>query len=443
MTLGDKNMVNVQKIQRELIKYFYCYSANELKTICEQYGLACDTTLEPMCNKANFIRSGLQHQSLEELQNLMTTIIKENNCPKFTRAIKECLEQDPFEITFPIRRAIISFLSIGHSIEGKESIPQFLNRVWDLKIMPSYYGYDNLEVDIIRHIQANEEMGYEELFEVLDVLYISDIQFKEFLTQLVHPNVRINREDQLKYVQEINELLKQDGYLLMENTNCGEEQILYHIEKTRPCKTLVSLKLLFAPIYKKFNALTENQLLELSTNQDEQVLFYNDFIDSKEGLTWEKLVRWWNKGEQQYSLIQERELYKRLGRSLETEAERLFFNQYYKLLHPKGSQIPALIPQVYCKYSLAGRNINPETSYNYQRMSFQLIMPKNIPIIIEIVGNTAPRISAQKMADQRKLKMSGYEIYSFHEEEFTDKITIARLIEAFIEQLFYKHKIEI
>lgn len=443
--------MDIQVVQREITEYFYSYSANDLRAICKKYKLECDDSLEPMNSKRIYIKSGLLKMNVHQLYDLIAAIVKENECPKFVRAIDGYIEQDPFEITMHTRRMVIDVLSKGHCIEGKIFISNFLNRIWDLKKMHSYYDNENLETDIIRYMQANDDLSYEEMFDILDILYISDDRFKKFLTQVVHPAVRINSNEQAQYVHEINDIIIRDGYTLFENGQLAGNP-LYSVMKIRNSTCGTVKNLLFASICRKPDIVIEDSLsneLTVVNNEDSDCLIYNYPINPKKGLTWDDLVIWWNKDESNYTVDIERQLYTRLKKSLDSEPEKLFFDLYYRITHPQGTNMPALIPQVYCHYDPKTAKFRNGNGYVHQRMDFLMILPNETRIVVEIDGKqhyskdgrASSKLYAEMVSDDRKLKLYGYEVYRFGGYEFINQEKAEEIVNEFIKQLFLKYPV--
>lgn len=445
--------MNSERISNAIKDYLYRYSALSLKGVCERYDLVCDSSLEPMHSKRVYISSGLVKLSSSKIQEIALKIIRENECPNLVEEIDGCLDEDPFEITMNTRRLIVELLSKNHDLQGKQTISKFLGRIWDLKCMPSNYGHSNAEDDIIRHMQANDDLSYEEMFELLKVMYISDNKFKEFLCQLVHPDIRLNVKEQMQYVNEINEILCLDGYGLSENgfiKGCP----IFKVEKcTIGICTTVS-NLIFASKQRKPDIVIEDSLsniLKLRNNDDNDCLVYNNFISNTKGLTWEDLVIWWNNGNKDYTLEQEQKLFTRLNKSLESNPEHIFFKEYYKYMHPFGGDIPALIPQVYCYYDPKSARFRKGDKYVHQRMDFLMIFPRGVRIVIEIdgkqhysiEGEANPKLYAEMVSDDRRLKLYGYDVYRFGGYEFVDNNHAKEVIKEFIDQLFLKYNINI
>jgi very-short-patch-repair endonuclease len=176
------------------------------------------------------------------------------------------------------------------------------------------------------------------------------------------------------------------------------------------------------------------------------------------GLLWMELVDWWKYFANIKNLSDTeagKRLYKRLKESLkDNQIEIFFFENYYQKLYPRFSkQLPALIPQVYLHYDPYTIQLLKKMSKNKrlkrQRMDFLLLLPRNQRIVIEIdgkqhysdnQGRANPNQYSEMVAEDRKLKLSGYEIYRFGGYELMqDNASI--VIEDFFLKLFSKYEI--
>jgi very-short-patch-repair endonuclease len=120
-----------------------------------------------------------------------------------------------------------------------------------------------------------------------------------------------------------------------------------------------------------------------------------------------------------------------LAESLGSAPERRLFETYCKHYGPARSfELPALIPQVYLHYDPYTRAeiaARAGEELPRQRMDFLLLFPDRVRVVIEVDGKqhystddrAEPRLYAQMMAEDRRLRLSGYEIYRFGGQELT------------------------
>jgi hypothetical protein len=170
---------------------------------------------------------------------------------------------------------------------------------------------------------------------------------------------------------------------------------------------------------------------------------------SPAGMSWRDLTAWFGerpdmagKDEQEVA----RQLYRRLLQSMTgNEAERFIFRQYCSLYRTRGSSIPALIPQVYVHLDPYTRR-SAKASLVRQRMDFLLLFPHHRRIVIELDGrqhyadedgHADVRRYAEMVAEDRKLRLLGYEVYRFggYEIDFRSETGRSRT-EATLEEFF-------
>lgn len=149
---------------------------------------------------------------------------------------------------------------------------------------------------------------------------------------------------------------------------------------------------------------------------DAQLKQLRSFGPNSNGLSWSELVEWWKtktKSTARNADIKN-ELFVRLRDSLDSEAERIFFKEYY-MSYKDYKDFPALIPQVYLHYDPFSKNVRGNSIiYMHQRMDFLMLLPDGIRIIFEIDGKqhyskdekAAPELYAEMVTDTRNLKSS-------------------------------------
>ncbi|MGF6884992.1 very-short-patch-repair endonuclease [Nocardia sp. GAS34] len=187
-----------------------------------------------------------------------------------------------------------------------------------------------------------------------------------------------------------------------------------------------------------------NNILDIVENE-QYCLVYNRPLTDR-GLTWRELVGWW--AEQYPGPATEREhalgLYDRLVKSLDNKTEKTLFRAYSTLYaRPDGFDLPALIPQVYLHYDpYTKRQLgNRPNQLERQRMDFLLLLPHRRRIVIEVDGRqhyasrdgiADPALYSTMVAEDRRIKLAGYEVFRFGGHELTrDAAESARLLDTF------------
>lgn len=171
------------------------------------------------------------------------------------------------------------------------------------------------------------------------------------------------------------------------------------------------------------------------------------------GLLWTDLLKWWaNKNNLPFPEKKtEEDLLLRLKKSLAPNSppEILLFKTYFSHFREKlGEALPALVPQVYLHY-------DPKTSKELkgikrlprQRMDFLILFSNSERVVIEVDGKhhyandddqASPQKYSEMVAQDRKLRLQGYEVYRFGGYELNEN-TGKDLITSFFEQLFIKY----
>ena len=187
-----------------------------------------------------------------------------------------------------------------------------------------------------------------------------------------------------------------------------------------------------------------SNVIEITRNA-EFCLVYNLAV-AESGLTWHELTRWWA-GNVELDADTERvkaaELYRRLFASMAGNgAEEMLFSEFCSLYRTNGFDTPALIPQVYLHYDPYSRGTAGPLVR--QRMDFLLLLPRRRRVVIELDGrqhyadergraDTARY--AEMMAEDRRLRLAGYEVYRFGGAEFVNREQARGMLRTFFTAL--------
>ncbi|WP_226036127.1 endonuclease domain-containing protein [Aquibacillus saliphilus] len=272
----------------------------------------------------------------------------------------------------------------------------------------------------------------------------------------LHPRQYINSHRNINdIVDNLNQFLGFDGYEIIHNGNAFT--VKYNNQQHSG-----SLKnLLFASDGPKPEIVlvdTLNYDIDVVANKN-HILIYDQPITA-DGLTWQDLVGWWS---QTYNVPsdQDRKFYHRLNQSLASSPpEQLFFWTYYETFSPTVyEEVPALIPQVYLHYDpYTLRQLNGGSRIPRQRMDFLMLLPENNKIVIEIDGKQhytkdhinepSPKKYAEMVSEDRRLRLSGYEVYRFGGRELMantkqEEAESKERVVDFFEDLFDKHQIKL
>jgi very-short-patch-repair endonuclease len=167
-----------------------------------------------------------------------------------------------------------------------------------------------------------------------------------------------------------------------------------------------------------------------------------------DGLLWSELVAWWkesarpNKNSTTPAGI---ELNARLQEGL-NEPEKLLMRRYSATMKPKlGDRYPAIIPQVHMDYDPYTKFQRQEPGpLERQRMDFLLLLEGGRRVVLEIDGKQhysdadrpSPLKYAKMVAEDRRLKLRGYQVFRFGGQEFVDVSNAEAMLDAFFIDLF-------
>ena len=441
-------MVTLNDVKREIAEAIAAEKAYGLPRLCVNYGLDDGSEDEAYRSKRSYVLKRLVGKDREFILELSKRVMEEYPTSNLEKVLNKYFTEDFFNISNITRDKILKKLNEIGKLEGKLEIVEFLDRVFNIKSMPSEENeFDTFEYDVIRHMRCNDDWDYYYLLkEKMNLLYVSDKVFINFLEQIVHPYIR-KEEDKKQYVNEINKNLAKDGYELVSDDVVSGETI-YKVRKTVESGVTGQVKnLIFASDGPKpeiiFSDLLNNDI-KIVKNKEHCLIYCNPI--GRAGLRWGKLVEWWEiQGKSKDNTMNvEQSLYKRLEKSLTNEIERKIFYTYYKEFKPKlQNELPVLIPQVYLHYDpLTIKQLRGEKRLIHQRMDFLMLISDRDRIVIELDGKqhysdgdfSSPKKYSEMVAADRKLTLNGYKIFRFGGYELKGEDN-SEIIKAFFNEL--------
>lgn len=122
-------------------------------------------------------------------------------------------------ISEPVRRDCINIiLALTTTFHGRLALLEFLNKIWDLKKMPSKDSrYENAEGDIWQHMINNSDIDEETLLiDYLGLLFCTDEVFLKFVELVLDPLVFVGTAEQKDLlISQLNENIGGDGFQLV------------------------------------------------------------------------------------------------------------------------------------------------------------------------------------------------------------------------------------
>ncbi|WBP89192.1 AbiJ-related protein [Kitasatospora cathayae] len=317
---------------------------------------------------------------------------------------------------------------------------QFLRRLYDL---------DNLPSNDHRHATATQDIGHHCIADPNDweadwiwtdprlALADGDEYLLLFLAEMLHPAVRTDATEVEQLRIFINAALIHDGYELAETDSISGAPVF----APRPIGSGVpgTMKNLFfasngpKPDFVLGDAINNDILV---VRNGDSCLQYDRPL-SASGLTWGSLMNWWRaqvpfpEGATDQTVGES--LYRRLWTSLHHDPkrpdvitpERLLFRTYCRHypINETGAAYPALLPQVYLHLDPRTRaeRGGKDSVLGRERMDFLLLLPGGVRIVVEVDGRqhyaegdvASPRLYSKMVAEDRALRLKGYQVYRF------------------------------
>jgi very-short-patch-repair endonuclease len=337
---------------------------------------------------------------------------------------------------------------------------QFLDRLYDLDALPTTDRrttlYPTARADIAQHCRDdnNDWKGFWVLEDERFGLATSDAALLRFLAEMLHPEVRLNLAEVERLHEFLNQILVYDGYEIVPVGVISGAPVF--AGRRVGAGVPGSMKnLIFAADGPKPEIVFSDALNnDVRVVKNEQFCLVYDRPPAAHGITWADLTSWWADREgltgapaSEVSLS----LYRRLDRSLgDNGAERRILRTYTDRYVRLGDDIPALIPQVYLHYDPYTRahHVPGAAPLLRQRMDFLLLLPQRIRIVIECdgrqhyadeAGRADPQRYAEMVAEDRELRLRGYEVYRFGGAELTEGSATDARLAAFFDRLAEHH----
>jgi very-short-patch-repair endonuclease len=189
-----------------------------------------------------------------------------------------------------------------------------------------------------------------------------------------------------------------------------------------------------------------NNDIEIVKHEDKCLVYASPVPAS--GLTWGVLVDWWAAltecADDRKQVAKNLSL--RLQQSLASQAERNLFRAYNRSAWARREwDMPALIPQVYLHYDPYTARLRDQLKVvSRQRMDFLLLISPRERIVVEVDGvhhystdeRPDTRKYAEMVAEDRALRLLGYEVFRFGGAELMDSAGSETIVGEFVDRLF-------
>lgn len=443
--------------------------AYNIPDFCAGLGLEPGESDEAHRSKKLYVKSRLLGLKEPQLLRIAADVLTEVDDAALADTISEMTVHAAHRISEITRRDALKVLNGLDTLFGDVDLFEGLNIVSSEPLShdsdSSYRQFfPTLAEEIEQHYLRNDDFSNEELLIKCDALSCSQTRFFALIEKLLNPVVR-RGDDQTSLAHALNNVLKADGFNAVV-VGYQSRHPIYSVQRIVTGVIGAPKNLIFASINTKPDLyFTDAINNDIAIRNDTDALIYDRFLTDS-GLLWSTMGEWWQERKGLPNLaVAKRELYKRLALSVKKAMSpgeyALFYTYYGEFSKVLGDQLPALIPQVFLHYdprTMKERGCAPVLLR--QRMDMLLLIEHNVRIVIEVDGKQhyadGDKASTTKYADMvaedRRLRLAGYELYRFGATEFKDvtlsdgKYMIGPVAKQvainFFQQLFERHHIK-
>jgi hypothetical protein len=467
--------VTLDELRETIANALAAIKAYNLPAVCSRLGLAHGDAAEAHSSKRVYVRSRLITFGKDDLLRIAQDVLQEVKDADLANLVSEVTVHAEHRITEITRRDVLKGLNPLNILFGDVPLFDGLNLITQQPLV--YDGWDDhmnflpsLAKEINQHYIRNDDWSNEELLITCGALTCSQTRFFAFIEKLLDPVVR-RGDEQSRLAATLDEVVKRDGFaVIVADSRSGYP--IYAVRKRATGVTGAMKNLIFASIGDKPELLFRDAInndVEIVRNAD-KVLIFDRPLPPSGMLLWKDLVAWW----QDAQAIEDAEeakaqLYRRLLQSVrltQSPGEFAIFRCYYERYGKQlGEKLAALIPQVYLHYDpYTKRERGDEFFLARQRMDFLLMLEHGVRIVVEVDGrrhyaDPDPKdpeifradatLYANMVAEDRRLRLAGYEVFRFGGADFRD-VSVERstigpdakaIVTGFFDRLLKKHGI--
>jgi hypothetical protein len=194
-----------------------------------------------------------------------------------------------------------------------------------------------------------------------------------------------------------------------------------------------------------------NNVIEIVENAD-KCLVYDRPLEAG-GLSWSELIAWWIDTAAIPGADPPRSLFQRLRSSVTSPVELVLFNAYAARYYGEigDDAVPALLPQInvhYDPYTARELAASNGQVLKRQRMDFLMLFADRSRVVIEVDGKqhyadgdlASPGRYAEMVSEDRRLRLTGYEVYRFGGAELSPSdLEAPHRVEQFFDKLISRH----
>lgn len=439
-----------------------------------QMSVAEGDEIEANNSKRSYVKSRAMALSLEALLMIAEHVHEEfpdDELADYLSAAK--YEKKP--VSELVRRDVLKLLNSAGLLFGERELFAVLELIFGASLFATgnlfIVSPDSLMQRIQRHYLDNpEDMSNEELLIECGALSCSQARLFTLIAEVLAPMSRRDKSQSELATCLANGLARSGYTVAVISSDSGYPVYAVVAVASRVAGEMKNL--IFASVGQKPELVfvdAINNDVKIVKNAD-SVLVYDQVMPLSGALLWKHLRDWWGAKNGLDHGQAKSQLYQRLSTAVKLAKSpgeyaifKGFYGRYPILLGEEN--VPALIPQVYLHYDPYTRRHRGDEKYlARQRMDFLLLLEKGVRIVIEVDGRhhyarpspVNPEVMiadaasyAEMAAEDRRLRLSGYEIYRFGGGEFSDVDLAAWevgpesniLVETFFDTLLKKHGI--
>lgn len=459
-------LIPLDTLREQIAQTVAAAKAYDVPDVCVRLGIQQaveeSDAQEAFNSKRLYVRRRILSWNEADLVDLATRVLREYPSDDLADTVSEMTVHAEHRVSPLVRRDVLKTLNPLASLFGELPLIDSLREVFGVSVihddpaeLAGLLGRTSLHGQIVQHCLRNDDWSHEELLTQCGALTCSQTRFFALLTKLLHPMTRRDAE-QAELAIAVGEALRRDGFTVRQ-TGVESGYAIYGVTRAQAGVAGAMKNLIFASIGEKpelvFRDAVNNDV-EIVKHAD-KVLVFDRPLPSSGLLLWKDLRDW-------YAELQgisdpgsaKEQLFRRLRQavlSARSAGEFAVFQGYYERYGSSlGDRLPALIPQVYLHYDpYTRRQRGDEQFLTRQRMDFLLMLEQGVRIVIEIDGRhhyalPDPLVSdrfianaqryAEMVAEDRRLRLMGYEVYRFGGYEFLDVDLEQRKVGQFSQQ---------
>lgn len=442
-------LVPLDTLREQIARAVATAKAYDVPAACVRLGIqaaaAEGDAQEAFGSKRLYVRRRILDWSESDLLGLAARVLRDYASDELADTVSEITLHAEHRVSTLVRRDVLKALNPLAPLFGELPLIDSLSEVFGFAVIQDdpagMLGGASLQGQIVQHCLRNDDWSNEELLVRCGALTCSQTRLFALLAKLLHPMTRRDAE-QVALATAIGAALQRDGFTVRQ-TGVESGYATYCVVRAQVGVAGTMKNLIFASVGEKpelvFRDAVNNDV-EIVKHAD-KVLVFDRPLPSSGLLLWKDLRDWYAELEGIRDTGSAKELlYRRLLQAVvgaRSPGEYAVFHGYYErygsLLRDR---LPALIPQVYLHYDpYTRRQRGDEQFLARQRMDFLLMLEQGVRIVIEIDGRrhyaaqdphvpdryiASAQRYAEMVAEDRRLRLLGYEVYRFGGFEFLD-----------------------